>query len=425
MPRYAWEGRTTSGKTMKGTMDAPNAEAVMAQLRKQNITPVPESIKQKKGLDFSMTITIGSGVPEKDLVIFTRQFATMIDAGLPLVQCLDILGKESPNPVFRKILNSVKESVEGGSTLADALKKHPKVFSDLYVNMVAAGEVGGILDAVLNRLATTIEKSEALKRKIKGAMTYPIITVVVAIAVVAILMIFVIPQFAGLFRDMGGELPALTKFVMDMSDWFVGIKRDPATGVVLEERGFPGILLILIIVGVLIGLWVLMNRNKKTQFILHRFYLMLPALGDVIRKSAVASFTRILGTLLASGVPILDGLDIVARVAGNRVVEAELNKVRKAISEGKTLVEPLKESDVFPKMVVQMIGVGEQTGALDTMLQKIADFYEQEVDDAVETMTSLLEPAIMIFLAVVAGGIVISMYLPIFQLAGVVAGGMD
>jgi len=425
MPRYAWEGRTTSGKTMKGTMDAPNAEAVMAQLRKQNITPVPESIKQKKGLDFSMTITIGSGVPEKDLVIFTRQFATMIDAGLPLVQCLDILGKESPNPVFRKILNSVKESVEGGSTLADALKKHPKVFSDLYVNMVAAGEVGGILDAVLNRLATTIEKSEALKRKIKGAMTYPIITVVVAIAVVAILMVFVIPQFAALFRDMGGELPALTKFVMDMSDWFVGIKRDPATGVVLEERGFPGILLILIIVGVLIGLWVLMNRNKKTQFILHRFYLMLPALGDVIRKSAVASFTRILGTLLASGVPILDGLDIVARVAGNRVVEAELNKVRKAISEGKTLVEPLKESDVFPKMVVQMIGVGEQTGALDTMLQKIADFYEQEVDDAVETMTSLLEPAIMIFLAVVAGGIVISMYLPIFQLAGVVAGGMD
>jgi len=425
MPRYAWEGRTTSGKTMKGTMDAPNAEAVMAQLRKQNITPVPESIKQKKGLDFSMTITIGSGVPEKDLVIFTRQFATMIDAGLPLVQCLDILGKESPNPVFRKILNSVKESVEGGSTLADALKKHPKVFSDLYVNMVAAGEVGGILDAVLNRLATTIEKSEALKRKIKGAMTYPIITVVVAIAVVAILMIFVIPQFAGLFRDMGGELPALTKFVMDMSDWFVGIKRNPATGAVLEEKGFPGILLILIIVGVLIGLWVLMNRNKKTQFILHRFYLMLPALGDVIRKSAVASFTRILGTLLASGVPILDGLDIVARVAGNRVVEAELNKVRKAISEGKTLVEPLKESDVFPKMVVQMIGVGEQTGALDTMLQKIADFYEQEVDDAVETMTSLLEPAIMIFLAVVAGGIVISMYLPIFQLAGVVAGGMD
>jgi len=424
MPRYAWEGKTTSGKTMKGTMEAPNVEAVMAQLRKQNINPVPESIKQKKGIDLSMTITIGSGVPDRDLVVFTRQFATMIDAGLPLVQCLDILGKESPNPVFRKILNSVKELVEGGSTLADALKKHPKVFSDLYVNMVAAGEVGGILDAVLNRLATTIEKSEALKRKIKSAMTYPLITVIVAIAVVAVLMVFVIPQFAALFRDMGGELPSLTQFVMNMSDWFVGTKRG-AGGKALEEKGFPGILIILFIIGGIIAIYILMNRNKKTQMLLHKFYLIIPAIGEVIRKSAVANFTRILGTLIASGVPILDGLDIVARVAGNRVVEAELNKVRKAISEGKTLVEPLKESNVFPKMVVQMIGVGEQTGALDAMLQKIADFYEREVDEAVETMTGLLESGVMIFLAIIAGGIVISMYLPIFKLAGVIAGGME
>jgi len=369
MPKYAWEGRTTSGKTIKGVMEAPNADAVVSQLR--------------------------------------RQFATMIDAGLPLVQCLDLLAKESPNPAFRKILNSVRESVEAGSSLADALKKHPKVFSDLYVNMVAAGEAGGILDTVLNRLATTIEKAEALKRQIKGAMIYPVITIVVAIAVVAVLMIFVIPRFAELFNDMGAELPAMTQYVVTLSNFMA------------KQFGWA---YLLGGAGGIFGIWWAMNQRPESQMLLHKFYLMIPALGDVIKKSAVASFTRILGTLISSGVPIMDGLDIVARIAGNRVVEEELKKVKQAISEGKTLAEPLKESKVFPAMVVQMIGVGEQTGALDAMLQKIADFYEQEVDEAVETLTGLLEPAIMIFLAVVAGGLVISMYLPIFSLASVVAG---
>jgi len=407
MPKYAWEGKTAGGKAIKGVMEAPNIDAVVTQLRKQNINPITEAIKEKKGIDLNLSISFGTGVSEKDLVVFTRQFATMIDAGLPLVQCLDILARESPNVSFRKVLNSVKESVEAGSTLADGLRKHPKVFDDLYCNMVAAGEVGGILDTVLNRLAVTIEKAAALKRQIKSAMTYPIITIVVAVAVVAVLMIFVIPQFGALFKDMGATLPKPTLIVMNLSSWIANVTH-------------------LLIMGVCIGAFVAfffaMNSNPKTQMILHKFYLMIPALGDVIRKSAVASFTRILGTLISSGVPIMDGLDIVARVAGNRVVEAELRKVKQAISEGKTLSEPLKESKVFPAMVVQMIGVGEQTGALDAMLQKIADFYEQEVDEAVETLTGLLEPAIMIFLAVVAGGIVISMYLPIFSLASVVSG---
>jgi type IV pilus assembly protein PilC len=393
---------------MKGTMEAPNVEAVVAQLKKQNIAPTVESIKEKKGPDLSMSISFGSGVSEKDLVVFTRQFATMIDAGLPLVQCLDILSRESPNIAFRKILANIKESVEAGTTLAEGLRKHPKVFNELYCNMVAAGEAGGILDTVLNRLAVTIEKAAALKRQIKGAMMYPAITLTVAVAVVAILMIFVIPQFAQLFKDMGAELPALTKFVMGLSTWMA------------KQFGWA---IMLGVFGGVFAIWWGMQQNKQTEMMLHRFYLMIPALGDVIRKSAVASFTRILGTLISSGVPIMDGLDIVARIAGNRVVEAELRKVKQAISEGKTLSEPLKASKVFPAMVVQMIGVGEQTGALDAMLQKIADFYEVEVDEAVETLTGLLEPIIMMFLAVVAGGVVISMYLPIFSLASVVSGG--
>jgi len=408
MPKYAWEGKTTAGKTIKGVMEAPNIDSVVSQLRKQNIAPLTEAIKEKKGLDFSVNLSFGTGVGEKDLVIFTRQFATMIDAGLPLVQCLDILARETPNVSFRKILTAVKESVEAGATLAESMKKHPKVFDDLYVNMVAAGEVGGILDTVLNRLAVTIEKAAALKRQIKSAMIYPIITLVVAVGVVAILMIFVIPQFDALFRDMGAELPGLTLFVMNLSNWIANPLH---------------LLMMGIIIGGILGGWYAMGKNPQTLMMLHTFYLAIPVLGDVIRKSAVASFTRILGTLISSGVPIMDGLDIVARVAGNQVVAAELKKVKQAISEGKTLSEPLKESKVFPAMVVQMIGVGEQTGALDAMLQKIADFYETEVDEAVETLTGILEPAVMIFLAIIAGGIVISMYLPIFTLASAVSGG--
>ncbi len=414
MPKYAWEGKTASGKSMKGVMDAPNIESVISQLRKQNINPVPEAIKEKKGFNLEINIpSFGSGVSEKDLTLFTRQFATMIDAGLPLVQCLDILARESPNISLRKILNSVKESVEAGTTLADAMRKSPKVFDELYVNMVAAGEVGGILDTVLNRLATTIEKAAALKRQIKGAMVYPLITMVVAIAVVAVMMVFVIPQFASMFTEMGADLPALTKFVMKLSNWFVG--KTAAGG-----RTIPGIMIILAAAGAIVAGWYAMGKNPRTEMMLHKFYLMIPALGDVIRKSAVASFTRILGTLISSGVPIMDGLDIVARVAGNRVVEAELRKVKQAISEGKTLSEPLKESKVFPAMVVQMIGVGEQTGAMDAMLQKIADFYEDEVDVAVAALTSLLEPMMMVFLGGIMGTLIISMYLPIFEMAGAI-----
>ena len=408
MPKYAWEGKTGGGKAMKGVMEAPSIDAVINQLKKQNINPAVETIKEKKGVDLSMSFSLGTGVTEKDLVVFTRQFATMIDAGLPLVQCLDILARESPSLGFRKILNTVKESVEGGTTLADGLRKAPKVFDELYCNMVAAGEAGGILDTVLNRLAVTIEKAAALKRQIKSAMIYPVITLTVAVGVVAILMIFVIPQFSQLFKDMGAELPALTQYVMILSTWMA------------KQYGWAEMLGA---AGAIFAIWWGMQQNKQTEMALHKFYLMIPALGDVIRKSAVASFTRILGTLISSGVPIMDGLDIVARIAGNRVVEAELRKVKQAISEGKTLSEPLKESKVFPAMVVQMIGVGEQTGALDAMLQKIADFYETEVDESVEALTGLLEPIVMIFLAIVAGGIVISMYLPIFSLASVVSGG--
>lgn len=408
MPKFAWEGRTKTGAIQKGVMEAANVDAVITKLRNEGITPLLEKIKEKKGLSMDLEISIPGmgGVSDKDVVVFTRQFATMIDAGLPLVQCLEILAKESPNPALRKVLNSVKETVEGGSTLADAMKKHPKVFDELYTNMVAAGEVGGILDTVLNRLATTIEKSVKIKKQIKSAMIYPVITIVVAIAVVSILMIFVIPQFASLFNDMGAELPKLTQIVMKISNWMT--------------KGF-GWAYIVGGTAVIFGVWQGMKANDQTEMLLHKFYLIIPAIGDVIKKSAVASFTRILGTLISSGVPIMDGLDIVAKVAGNRVVEAELLKIKQAISEGKTIAEPLKGSKVFPAMVVQMIGVGEQTGALDAMLQKVADFYEEEVDAAIETMTSLLEPAIMMFLAVVAGGLVISMYLPIFSLASVIS----
>jgi type IV pilus assembly protein PilC len=411
MAKFSWEGKTRAGSVQKGVMEAPNAEAVISKLRSQEIVPVEGKIKEKTGFDMEIKIPqipgLGGGVTDKDLVLFTRQFATMIDAGLPLVQCLEILSKESENRTFCSVLADVKDSVEGGSTFADALAKHPKIFDALFVNMVSAGEVGGILDTILNRLATTIEKTVRLKKQIKSAMIYPLITVIVAVVVVVILLVFVIPMFALMFAEMGAALPKLTQIVMDASDWLV------------KEFGWA---ILLITVGVIFGGWRAMKLNPKTEMILHKFYLLIPVVGDLIRKTAVAGFTRTLGTMVSSGVPILDGLDITARVAGNRVVEEEITRIRVAISEGKTMVEPLRESKVFPPMVVQMIGVGEATGALDTMLQKIADFYEEEVDDAVEALTSMIEPLIMIFLAVVCGGIVISMYLPIFSLASVIGG---
>ncbi len=408
MAKFNWEGRTSSGKVEKGVMEADNAQAVAAKLRASEIVPVEGSIKKK--LDLNMELSIPGMEPkvsDKDLIIFTRQFSTMIDAGLPLVQCLDLLSVEMENRTFKKVLTDVKSTVESGSTFADALAKHPKVFDNLYVHMVRAGEIGGILDTILNRLALAMEKTMRLKKQIKGAMVYPGVILTVAVVVVAVLLIFVIPTFAKMFNDMGAELPALTQFVVNLSNWLV-LKW--------------GWLIIIVTAGSIAGIIYAIDSNEKGQFFLHTLYLKIPVVGDLIRKSSVASFTRTLGTLISSGVPIMEGLDIVAKVSGNRVVESELMKVKNAISEGKTLAEPLHDSDVFPHMVVQMIGVGEQTGALDSMLAKIADFYEEEVDDAVAALTSMMEPMLMVFLGVTVGGLAIAMYLPIFSMAGNFAG---
>jgi len=404
MAKFAWEGRTRNGNVQKGVMEADSAEVVASRLRSQEIIPTEGGIKKK--LDLNMELNIPGMEPkvdDKDIIVFTRQFATMIDAGLPLVQCLDLLSGEMENRTFKKVLTEVKETVESGSTFAEALGKHPKVFDQLYVQMVRAGEIGGILDTILNRLATSMEKTMRLKKQIKSAMIYPGIVLTVALGVVAVLLIFVIPVFAKMFQDMGAELPGLTQFVVDLSNWL------------LKQWGWA---IILGTVGALTGIFYAVDSQEKGRFFLHSVYLKIPVIGDLIKKSTVAQFTRTLGTLISSGVPIMDGLDIVARVAGNKVVEAELNKVKAGISEGKTLSEPLKESKVFPHMVVQMIGVGEQTGALDAMLSKIADFYEEEVDDAVAALTSMLEPLLMVFLGITVGGIAVAMYLPIFSMAG-------
>jgi type IV pilus assembly protein PilC len=347
-------------------------------------------------------IVIGSGVTPKDLQIFTRQLATMIDAGLPLVQCLDILAAQTPNKVFAKILYSVKSSVEQGATFSDSLRRHPRVFDELYVNLVAAGEIGGILDTILNRLAVYIEKAVKLKAQIKSAMFYPIGILVVAIGVIAVMLVKVIPTFENMYKDMGGgaKLPTPTQVVINISHSFLSHWY--------------------LYVGGLIGLIVTVVMSRRTdrgKEFWDRVLLRMPIVGSVLRKIVVARFTRTLGTLLSSGVPILDALDICARTAGNKVVEMGIRRARDKISEGHDMAGPLAESRVFPAMVVQMIGVGEQTGAMDQMLQKIADFYEEEVDAAVSAMTSLIEPIMMAFLGVVVGGLIVAMYLPIFNLA--------
>jgi type IV pilus assembly protein PilC len=342
-------------------------------------------------------------VSEKDLVTFTRQFATMIDAGLPLVQCLEILGSQSDNKFFAKIINKVRTDVEGGATFAEALRKHPKAYPELYVNMVAAGEAGGILDTILNRLAAYIEKSMALKKKVKSAMVYPTVVIVVAVGVVFLMLIFVIPTFEKMFQDFGGTLPGVTQSVIDLSKF-------------LQKFWWA-------LIGGIVGTIFLLKRYRKSKAGERQtdaMALKLPVFGTIVRKVAVAKFTRTLGTLISSGVPILDGLDIVARTAGNRVIEEAILKTRQAISEGKTIAEPLAQTKVFPPMVVQMIGVGESAGALDTMLNKIADFYDDEVDTAVSSLSSLLEPFIMVFLGFALGYIVIAMYLPIFKLASTI-----
>jgi len=405
MASFAWEGRTRAGKVQKGVMDAPDANAVNAALRRQGI--MPASVKEKgKGLDMELKLPgMAPKVTTKDLVVFTRQFATMIDAGLPLVQCLDTLGKQQDNRTFKNILIAVKESVESGSTFADALKKHPKAFDELYVNLVAAGEVGGILDTILNRLAAYIEKALKLKKQVKSAMTYPATIIGIAVVVIAVILVFVIPSFEKMFRDFGGALPAPTQIVIDISNFVQSY--------------------ILVIIGAIIVLIFAFKKTYATpkgRDYIDNLALKLPVFGVLIRKVAVAKFTRTLGTMISSGVPILDGLEIVAKTAGNKTVEKAIYKVRQSISEGKTIAEPLEKSGVFPPMVCQMIAVGEQSGAIDTMLNKIADFYDDEVDDAVANLTAMMEPLLMLFLGTTVGGLVIAMYLPIFKLAGAVGG---
>lgn len=401
MPVYLWEGTTRKGEPRKGEMEVPDESAVRIQLRRQHIKP--ESIKKKPKDLFENIPFLQPKVKENDVVIFARLFATMINAGLPIIQCLDLLGEEEPNPTFAKIIKSIKEDIEGGSSLSETLKKYPDVFDNLFVNLVAAGEAGGILDVILNRLSAYMEKAMELKRKVKGAMTYPVTVLVVAFAVVILLLYKVVPVFDEMFSSMGSALPGPTQFLVDMSAF-------------VQNN-------ILYILGTIVLLVFAFKRYYKTEsgrLQVDRLVLKLPVFGILLRKVAVAKFSRTLSTMMSSGVPILDGLEIVSKTAGNKVVENTLMDTRKSISEGKTIAEPLSASGIFPSMVVSMIAVGENTGALDSMLEKIADFYDSEVDVAVNAMTALLEPIMMVFLGGVVGGMIIALYLPIFSMAGAV-----
>ena len=398
MPKYAWEGRHPQGGFRKGELEGPDETAVRAYLRQQQI--IPTKIV-KKATEIKITLPFMKGrVKKKTLAIFTRQLATMIDAGLPLVQSLDILAQQEEDEIFREIVQNVKDEVEAGATLAAALQKHPRVFDNMYVNLVVAAEEAGTLDVILNRLATHIEKMEELKKKIKSALVYPTMIVTVAIGVTIILMVFVVPVFEKLFAGMGATLPLPTRVVIGVSNIF--------------KSYLP------IVIGIVIILIIALRQYQKTEkgkLRIDAFLLKIPIFGELFRKVAVARFARTLGTLVTSGVPILESLNIVAGAAGNKVVEEAIMKSRISISEGQTISEPLAESDVFPMMVTQMIAVGETTGALELMLNKVADFYEAEVDVAVATLSSMLEPVMMIFLGVIVGGLVISMYLPIFKMA--------
>lgn len=398
MPLFIWTAKTKSGDLRNGEMDAPSADIVEQRLRAQSMQV--QKVK-KKPTELSLKLPGSSGVATRDLMLFTRQFSTMIDAGLPLVQCLDILHQQQENIWFKKILGNVKSDVEQGKTFADALSRHPKVFDPLFVNLVAAGETGGILDTIMTRLAMQTEKSVKLAKQVKGALFYPMAVMAVAVGAIAVLLLFVIPVFEKMFADFGGSLPVPTQIVIDLSNWSVGHWYVFVFGPPL-----------------LIFLFNAFRRTPKGRRMLDRMILNMPIFGPLVRKTAVARFTRTMGTMLSSGVPILDALDIVARASGNIVVGEAIAYARKRVSEGKTLSEPMAETKIFPSMVCQMVAIGESAGALDTMLNKIADFYEEEVDAAVAGLTSLLEPIIMVFLAVVLGGFLIAMYLPIFTIAG-------
>jgi len=401
MPVYLWKGKDRHNKNKKGEMEAPSEDVVRSELARRKITSA--KIKKKPKDLFENVSFMQPKVKGSDIIIFCRQFSTMIDAGLPIIQCLDILYAQNDNKTFKKMLKDVKSNVESGQTLAESLKKYPKQFDDLFVNMISAGETGGILDMILRRLSAYLEKAAKLKAKIKGGMTYPLVTIVIAIVVVAIIMVFVIPVFEEMFSGMGSALPAATQIVVNLSR---AIKSN----------------IFYIIGATMIFLYAMRRfyRTEKGRILMDDLLLKIPLFGDLVRKAAVAKFTRTTGTMLSSGVAILDALEIVAKTAGNKTIEKAVLDTRTAIAEGRTMSDPLAESGVFPSMVCQMIAVGESTGALDAMLTKIAEFYEEEVDQAVENLTSLIEPFMIVFLGVVIGGLVVSMYLPIFKMASVV-----
>ena len=403
MAVFIWEAATKRGEVKKGEMDAADESVVRGLLRRQGFKSITVKKKPKDIKEYLPFLK--QKVKQKDVVVFARIFSTMINAGLPLIQCLDLLAQQEQNKTFANIITSVKEDIEGGSTLHDALNKYPAVFDELFINLVAAGESGGILDVVLNRLSNYMEKAMKLKSKVKGAMTYPASVLVISIAVVALLLLKVIPVFKKMFEGMGGELPGPTQFLVNASEFMQSYFLIMLAGVALAIYAFRRY-----------------YRTEKGRFTFDALVLKSPVFGPLLKKVAVAKFTRTLSTMMGSGVPILEGLNIVSKTAGNVIVENAIMKTRQGISEGRTIAEPLAETNIFPSIVVQMIAVGEATGALDAMLEKIADFYDDEVDVAVEAMTALLEPFMMVFLGGVVGGMIIAMYLPIFKMASVVGG---
>jgi len=402
MPDFIYEGKARGGKAVTGEYTAENRDELFKYLRSRGIMVTKVKRKPRK-----LSLTFGTGVTSEDITNFARQFSAMISAGLPLIQCLTILHEQTENESFKKILVSVTESVESGNSLADSLAKHPKVFPELFINMIAAGEIGGILDTILLRLATFLEKAATLKRKIKGAMMYPMVISIVAVLAVTALLVFVIPVFAKMFADFGGELPRPTQIVVDMSNFMKTPRK------------------ILPVIASLIVAFVVYTKYRATpkgRFNTDKLLLKIPVMGDLAKKSSVAQFSRTLGTLLSSGVSILEALDITAKTSGNMVVRRALQSMISAISEGKTITEPMKATGVFPPMVIQMVAVGEESGGLDQMLNKIADFYDEEVNAAVETLTSIMEPVIIVILAVVMGGTLIAMYMPMFDMINTVGG---
>jgi len=403
VPYFVYKGINSYGEKRSGKIEAVNLASAQSLLKKMRITP--SMVKEAPKDLFADLAFMQPKVTGKDVVIFTRQLSTMIDAGLPLVQSLEILTKQQENSTFKKVLQAVRTDVETGSTIAEAMKKHPDIFDNLYCNMIDAGEVGGILDTILSRLAAYMEKNMALVKKVKGAMTYPVICLCISFVVMAVMLVFVVPVFQKMFADFGSALPVPTQMVVDMSDFVKGNFH-------------------FILGGIFAFFWVLkrINKTEKGKMQIDRISLVVPIIGPLLRRVAVAKFTRTLSTMMASGVPILDSLNVVAKTAGNKVIEQAVFRVTDAIKEGRPLAEPLEETAVFPSMVVQMINVGESTGALDVMLEKIADFYDGEVDQAVENLTAAIEPLMMVFLGGMIGGLVVAMYLPIFSMAGAVGG---